>query len=103
MSCRQQPLLRPETHLDTVTLMLRLEHDLLDCLDPLIPTRFTLGGESVITLRSPQFEAHLVDWVATRGILKGNIALGEIGVLRAVSEIIVSMRKRAHRCALEPA
>lgn len=72
---------RPVTHLDTVSFVLGLEHDLLDSLDPVIPRSFGVGSKSIIALSSANFELGAVQRVARCSILQRNIALGKVWVL----------------------
>jgi hypothetical protein len=65
--------------------MLRLEHDLLNSLDPFVPASLTFSSEGIVPLGSPQLEPRVVYGVAARSVLEGYVAFGEVGVLRRIS------------------
>lgn len=60
--------------------MLRLEHDLLDGLHPVIPRRLGISSKRIVSFRRPQLELCIVDRIARRSVLKRDAAVGKVRV-----------------------
>jgi hypothetical protein len=68
-------------HLYAVSFMLRLEHDLLDSLDPLVPCGFSVRRKRIVALGGADLELAAVQGITRGGVLERNVAFGKVRVL----------------------